>query len=204
MSLPVPEMYAIEVYNQCRFALQAHTAAHSALDRFGKGPVDTFGPGRRYQREVFRNLHSLLRHAGHVATLLWPPATAEECARERAGQLREHLGLGEAGPLREGVGGVVEADPYGERVNRWLVDRGSGPAYLDHIAAPRERPENLRAGQRMRTFDPGRKELVLWGERVRIDEVVRTIEQVCLRIEDALRSVDGVRLRHTPVSERER
>ena len=50
-----------------------HTAAHSAFDRFGKGPADTIGPGRRYQREVFRNLHSLLGHATNVADLLWPP-----------------------------------------------------------------------------------------------------------------------------------
>lgn len=198
MSPPVPEIVLIELYNQCSFAAQAHAAANSALDRFGKGPADTIGPGRRHQREVFRNLESLLLHAAHVASLLWPPASLDDDARERAGALRARLELPDGDHVLRRVPEATDAAPYAVRLDRWLADRDPERAYLDHITAPDETLDTVSAERRMRTFDPASGELQIRGERVPVRELAHAIKRLALRTERLLENVDGVRLRHEP------
>ena len=202
MGTRVPEIYLVELYNQCKFAAQAHTAAYSALDRFGKGPADTIGPGRRYQREVFRNLHSLLGHAANVAALLWPPEILDETARERGRELRRRLEVPDGEHVLRGAAKHVGGESFGEELDSWLAERDPDRVYLDHITAPSETLGAVSADRRMRTFDPSTGTLQLWGRRVPVDELTHAIKEVALRTEQLLRDMDGVRLRHEPGSRR--
>ena len=196
MSASVPEMLLVELYNQCKFAIQAHASAYSALDRFGQAPMDTFGPGRRYQREVFRNLHSLVAHAANLSSALWPPEDAEAAVRDRADRLREVLELSEDDHVLRRLGSAPDPGPYHDRLHRWIEAHEAGGGYLDHIASSAERLPDLEAEQRIRTFDPSRRELVLWGQTVRVGEVTEAIKRLCLRLEELLADVDAIRSRH--------
>lgn len=196
MTGSLQEVYLVELYNQCKFAIQAQSAAYSALDRFGQAPTDTFGPGRRYQREVFRNLHSFVLHAGNISSLLWPPDGAG-MAVERAEELRRVLELRAEGHPLARAGEAWGSGRYAERLHEWIADRDDGSVYLDHIASAAEHIADLSAERRMRSFDPSRRELILWEERMQVGQLTEAIKRLCLRIEELLADVEGVRFRHS-------
>lgn len=196
MSSSVPEIYLIELYNQCKFAIQAHAAADSALDRFGQGPADTFGELRRYQREVFRNLHSLLRHAGNVSSFLWPGEGAAESVRSRGEALREEIGpLRRVAVLRD-LGSRPGTGNFGERLSRWVEARDPDRVLLDHVAASGERRRQLRAEHRIRTYDPATGELTLRDETIPVRELTDALRRLCRRVETVLGDAEELRSRH--------
>lgn len=196
MSSSVPEIYLIELYNQCKFAIQAYAAADSALDRFGQGPADTFGELRRHQREVFRNLHSLLHHAGNVSSLLWPEPGADESVRRRGEGLREVVG-----PLRRiAVLRDLQTRPgtgdLGERLSGWVDSRDPDRVLLDHVVPSGEGRHRLRAERRIRTYDPATGELTLWDETVPVRDLTDALRRLCRQVETVLGDAETLRSRH--------
>lgn len=198
MSFSAPEIDLLELYNQCKFGLQARSAASAALDRFGPTPTDTLGPGRRYQREVFRNLHSLVTHAGNVSKLLWPPETVDNQVHERARALRTAIDLRDdeervlkSASLRSSAG------PYEQLRTDWTRAHDAEDVLLDHIASSTERLADLNVDARMRAYDPSREEFVLWEEHLQVGEVAEVLRRICEQVEERIEDVDRVRYRHS-------
>lgn len=65
------------------------------------------------------------------------------------------------------------------------------------ISEETERLADLNVDLRMRAYDPSRGELVLWEERIEVDELVDVLRRICRQVEESLEDVNRVRYRHS-------
>lgn len=178
-------LYLQEIQAQCRMAkiafdsLTAWPAPYPEARTIEQGAVQTAA--------LFRDLHSMLTHAGVISRLLWPAPTGKGAAdrNRRAEALRDQLGLPPSShllcnrALRDGL------EHFDERLDSWTARKEAPPDYWQDCIGPWEVPQTHGAKDHnvMRHYDPGTQCFRFQGKPIHVPTLGRAVKALQLRVD---------------------
>jgi hypothetical protein len=119
-------------------------------------------------------IQNLLTAAANISKALWGQGGKLAVERE---PLRASLGIADTSPLRE-VAMRNHFEHFDERLDRWW-DTSANHIYVDMAVGPRGRTVSGPAESDMfRQFDPTTGEVIFWGERFNLQEIVSEAERL--------------------------
>ena len=171
----IDQLLVGEVISQATYCLEAVAGVDAALR---DQSVDN----------VYRELHSVLVHAGNVSKLLWPDhvGKADKAARmsQRAERIRALLRVPDASERalrKRSLRNHLEH--FDERFDDWAAQGPEG--LIDRNVGPRESLGRFPAAAWLRNYDPTRKEFTFGDEAFDIGAIVAAIAEVRTRALDA-------------------
>ncbi|MCJ7811204.1 MAG: hypothetical protein MUP62_03290 [Dehalococcoidia bacterium] len=174
MDLMLLRNFQRQVLLQCEFILLAAADINETL-KMGQEGKDTIN-------RVFYAIQNLLVAAANVSKALWGLSGAQSAQRQA---LRASIGISDASPLRE-VDMRNHFEHFDERLERWWSD-SSRHNIADLCIGPPEMIKGLDDSEMFRFFDPRTTEIVFWGQRFNLQELVDEVSRIipALRTEAA-------------------
>jgi len=170
-------VYLREISHQCRYFIGAVYQLNFAYEGYQNQQQAGDETQQAFlQGEVFRALHSLLNHAGHISRLLWPATDGDGAqARERGAALRARLDLGEGEHLLDSDAFRGYGEGFDRQLDDWLAgvpdahqaEAAIGP--LQDVASADERGV-------LRWYDPEGRQFVFLGREYDIRALVASID----------------------------
>ena len=194
------QVYLDELVKQAQLALSGWVVAAATTKRMLQEPGFSAYP------EVFRNLHSLLTHAGGVSRLLWPPRpkkAAGETPAEYETRWAAAKNRGEV--LRKATNSDSDAHPLRNRdlrnqmehldelLDTWRAS-GDRTGFVDWTIESEGGITGLPQQSRLRVFDPFRGCFTVFGVEFDLVPLIQALEQVGRGAEaELVRLKDGTR-----------
>ena len=169
-------LYLQEIQAQCRMAI-------IAFDSLSQWPTG-YPSGRTHEEGAvkaaafFRDVHSMLTHAGVISRLLWPAGRQQETRQQRAAELRELLGLPSSKHLLCDRALRDALEHFDERLDEWTARKEAPRDYWQDCIMPWEVPQRHGAKDHnlMRHFDPESDVFRFQGKPVHLPTMGHAVE----------------------------
>lgn len=178
-------LYLQEIQAQCRMAniafdsLSAWPAPYPESRTNEQGAVKTAA--------LFRELHSMLTHAGVISRLLWPASSGKGAMdrNRRAEALRDLLGLSPSShllcdrALRDGL------EHFDERLDSWTARTEAPPDYWQDCIGPWGVMQTHGAKDHnvMRHYDPSTQHFRFQGKPIHMPTLGQAVKALQLRVD---------------------
>ncbi|CAB3920290.1 Uncharacterised protein [Achromobacter xylosoxidans] len=176
-------LYLQEIQAQCRIA----RIAFGSLTQWPSPypTARTVAEGEVQTAAFFRDMHSLLTHAGVISRLLWPAGKKRDARHRRAEVLRELLDLPASNhllcdrSLRDGL------EHFDERLDQWAAQQEASGDYWQDCIGPWEVPEMHGAKDHnvMRHYDPYDKIFRFQGKPVHVPAIGDALAELQRRVD---------------------
>lgn len=169
------EIFQRQVLLQCTFLLFAAEDVAKGLEE-------------KNSKFTFYALQNMLNAGANISKALWGAKDKHEKVRElRRKPLRDSIGISDDSPLRQ-VKMRNNFEHYDERLDTWW-EKSTNHNYADlsiiSASGGPVRPGSglLADSDRFREFDPATTDLVFWGQKFHLDELVDEVTKIIPRLQ---------------------
>jgi hypothetical protein len=171
MDIKLLRIFQRQVLLQCRFLLYAAGDVTNSLG----------GTDRYY---TFYALQNMLNAGANISKSLWGGKGKFEIERARK-PLRDSIGITDDSPLRE-VKMRNNFEHYDERLEKWwktTTNRNYADLSILSVSGGPIRHGLISETDRFREYDPVTTELVFWGQKFNLNDLVQEVSKIMPKLE---------------------